>query len=116
MAELNATTNALNVSTEKLAGQASLNASLNTDVSNKAILIKELSDRNLGHQKVTSDHVATIEEHKVENETLKKANEKLKELLQEAHQALKDGGKHCASEQDEAIKKHLSEYVKDYTF
>ena len=116
LAELNTTIDALNESTNKLADQAALNASLNSDVSTKANLLKELSERNMQNQKVISDHVATIEEHKLENERLNKANEKLKALLQEAHQALKDGGKHCASEQDDAIKKHLADYIKDYSF
>ena len=116
LAELEATIVQLNDATDNLASQNALNSKQNTDISQKMTLISELNARNMEKDQTIGKHVKTIQQHENEITKLVKANKKLEELLEEAHQALKDGGRHCASEQDETVKKHLSDYVKGVTF
>ena len=102
--------------TSELGTQASLNAQLNTSVTNKDGIIQDLSQRNQAHQITTSNHEKTIQDRDAAIVKLQAANEQLQASLEEAKQALKDAGKFCASEQDEKVKKCIADYMKEVTF
>ena len=57
-----------------------------------------------------------VNEAKKECEEIKHQNEQLKLALQDALQALKDGGKHAKSEENTQIKKAIEKWIKDYGF
>ena len=102
--------------TGELGTQTSLNAQLNTSVTNKDGIIQDLSQRNQAHQITISNHEKTIEDRDAAIVKLQAANEQLQASLEEAKQALKDAGKFCASEQDEKVKKCIADFIKEVTF
>ena len=102
--------------TGELGTQTSLNAQLNTSVSDKDGVIQDLSQRNQAHQITISNHEKTIEDRDAAIVKLQAANDQLQASLEEAKQALKDAGKFCASEQDEKVKKCIADFIKEVTF
>ena len=102
--------------TRELGTQTSLNAQLNTSVTNKDGIIGDLTQRNLDHQTTISNHEKTIQERDNAIVKLEAANAQLQASLEEAKLALKDAGKFCASEQDEKVKKCIADWIKEVTF
>ena len=70
--------------TGELGTQTSLNAQLNTSVSNKDGIIQDLSQRNQAHQITISNHEKTIEDRDAAIVKLQAANEQLQASLEEA--------------------------------
>ena len=106
----------LNGRMDELTNQTTLNASLNTQVTQKDALIGQLNGRCQEHQKTIGDHEKTIQTQQAGIGKLEKHIEELRHALEDARNSLRDAGRHSALEQDEGVKKALAYHVKDYVF